>query len=249
MVKAEPTQQRQLGLLWAALITVTWLTSLVGCLSLDLKDLPLATIVLLILLRTFIQTGLFIIGHDAMHGTLAPKSSKLNHNLGKAALILYAGLNYRHCKRNHELHHLGAETERDPDYQIHPDHSILRWFWDFMNQYISAGSLTILVSYWVTLSIFIPSTDLRIIFSVAVFCALPLILSALQLFVVGTWFPHHSNKKKPNGQTPRSLTIHPLLSFAACYHFGYHREHHLSPSTPWFDLPRLRQRSPLSQTA
>ena len=231
------------------MITAIWLITLVSCLSFNLESLQSSTLIPLILLRTFVQTGLFIIGHDAMHGNLAPKGSNLNNCIGWTALILYAGLSYRHCKSNHELHHLKAETEIDPDYQTHPDQSALRWFWAFMSRYLNTGRLAILVTYWMTLVILIPTRNEQAILSVAVFCVLPLILSALQLFFVGTWFPHHLNKKNPNRQTPRSLTIHPLLSFAACYHFGYHREHHLSPSTPWFDLPRLRQRSPLSQTA
>ena len=97
-----------------------------------------------------------------------------------------------------------------------------------MSRYLNTRTLTFLVTYWMTLVILIPSRHEQAVLSVAVFCILPLILSALQLFFVGTWFPHHLNKKDPNCQTPRSLTIHPLLSFAACYHFGYHREHHLS---------------------
>jgi beta-carotene ketolase (CrtW type) len=249
LVEAESVQQHELGLVFAATITAIWVITLVHCLSLNLDSLQLSTLIPLVLLRTFVQTGLFIIGHDAMHGTLVPKSSKLNHGIGSVALILYAGLSYRRCKSNHVLHHLKAETESDPDYKSHPDHSALRWFWDFMSRYMNARPLTILVSSWMVLIILTPSSDQQAVLSVAVFCVLPLILSALQLFFVGTWFPHHLNKNNPNRQTPRSLTIHPWLSFAACYHFGYHREHHLSPSTPWFDLPRLRQRSPLSQTA
>ena len=246
---AESVQQRDLGLVFAAVITAIWLISLVGCLSLNLDSLQISTLIPLVLLRTFVQTGLFIIGHDAMHGTLSPNRSKLNNFIGAASLILYAGLSYQRCKSNHDLHHLQAETERDPDYLNHPDHSALRWFWDFLRRYMSVRSLTILISCWLALITLIPSTSQQAILSVTLFCGLPLILSALQLFFVGTWFPHHLNKNNPHRQTPRSLTVHPLLSFAACYHFGYHREHHLSPSTPWFDLPRLRQRSPLSQTA
>ena len=246
---AESDQQRDLGLVFAAVITAIWLISLVGCLLLNLDLLPISTLIPLVLLRTFVHTGLFIIGHDAMHGTLSPNRSKLNNFIGTASLILYAGLSYQRCKSNHDLHHLKAETERDPDYLNHPDHSALRWFWDFLRRYMSVRPLTILISCWLVLITLIPSTGQQAILSVTLFCTLPLILSALQLFFVGTWFPHHLNKNNPHRQTPRSLTVHPLLSFAACYHFGYHREHHLSPSTPWFDLPRLRQRSPLSQAA
>jgi beta-carotene ketolase (CrtW type) len=248
-VEADLDQQQDLGLMFAVLITMLWLITLVGCLSLDIDSIKLATLIPLVLLRTFVQTGLFIIGHDAMHGTLVPNSSKLNNRIGAAALLLYAGLNFHQCKSNHVLHHLLPETNSDPDYQSHPDHSAWRWFLEFMSRYMSFRPLTILVTGWLILIILNPSRDQHAVLSVALFSALPLILSSLQLFFVGTWFPHHRNKNNSNRQTPRSLTVHPLLSFAACYHFGYHREHHLSPSTPWFDLPRLRQRSPLSQAA
>jgi beta-carotene ketolase (CrtW type) len=143
LAKAESVQQHELGLMFAATITSIWVITLVYCLSLNLESLPLATLIPLVLLRTFVQTGLFIIGHDAMHGTLVAKSSKLNRGIGTAVLILYAGLNYRRCKSNHDLHHLEAETENDPDYKSHPNHSALRWFWDFMSRYMNARPLTI----------------------------------------------------------------------------------------------------------
>ncbi len=139
------------------MITAIWLITLVSCLSFNLESLQLSTLIPLILLRTFVQTGLFIIGHDAMHENLAPKGSKLNDSIGWTALILYAGLSYRRCKSNHALHHLKAETESDPDYQSHPNHSPLRWFWDFMSRYLNAGRLTMLVTYWMTLVILMPS--------------------------------------------------------------------------------------------
>ena len=103
-----------MGLVFAAMISAIWFITLVSCLSINLESLKLASLISLVLLRSFIQTGLFIVGHDAMHENLAPKSPKLNHYIGSTALILYAGLNYRLCKRNHILHHLKAESENDP---------------------------------------------------------------------------------------------------------------------------------------
>ena len=198
---AESDQQRDLGLVFAAVISAIWLISLVGCLSLNLDLLPISTLIPLVLLRTFVQTGLFIIGHDAMHGTLSPNRSKLNNFIGAASLILYAGLSYQRCKSNHDLHHSKAETERDPDYLNHPDHSALRWFWDFLRRYMSVRPLTILISCWLVLITLIPSTGQQAILSVTLFCTLPLILSALQLFFVGTWFPHHLNKNNRKSET------------------------------------------------
>jgi beta-carotene ketolase (CrtW type) len=30
------------------------------------------------------------------------------------------------------------------------------------------------------------------------------------------------------------------LSLLACFHFGYHREHHDNPSLSWYQLPAAR---------
>jgi len=38
----------------------------------------------------------------------------------------------------------------------------------------------------------------------------------------------------------RSLDVHPALSFLACYHFGYHFEHHARPDLPWWTLWQVR---------
>ena len=70
---------------------------------------------------------------------------------------------------------------------------------------------------------------------------LPLIISSWQLFVVGTLLPHRNNGHEIDGlHQPISLNLHPALSFAACYHFGYHREHHNYPAVPWHQLPEVR---------
>ena len=74
---------------------------------------------------------------------------------------------------------------------------------------------------------------------VALFCIVPLVLSSWQLFLVGTYLPHR-NTDSHKGEQPRSLYLPAFLSFASCYHFGYHREHHENPSVPWFKLPPLR---------
>ena len=60
------------GLLFSAAITAAWLLSLLVLLAVDLASQPLALVVLAVAGRTFLQTGLFIIGHDAMHGVVLP---------------------------------------------------------------------------------------------------------------------------------------------------------------------------------
>ena len=71
---------------------------------------------------------------------------------------------------------------------------------------------------------------------------LPLLLSALQLFVVGTVLPHRRAEACGNRHRAESLALPPWLSLLACYHFGYHWEHHAFPHLAWHQLPQARRR-------
>ena len=69
-------------------------------------------------------------------------------------------------------------------------------------------------------------------------CTLPLLLSSLQLFVVGTYLPH----RRHGSGGSISLAWPSWLSLLACYHFGYHREHHDNPTQSWYQLSAARAR-------
>jgi len=60
---------------------------------------------------------------------------------------------------------------------------------------------------------------------------------------VGTYLPHRGQRSPHPEARPHSLNLPPWLSLLACYHFGYHREHHDRPDLAWFQLPRQRRRS------
>ena len=64
---------------------------------------------------------------------------------------------------------------------------------------------------------------------------------ALQLFVVGTVLPHRRAEACGNRHRAESLALPPWLSLLACYHFGYHWEHHEYPQVPWFGLAGVRR--------
>ncbi|MFT5339789.1 MAG: beta-carotene ketolase (CrtW type), partial [Cyanobium sp.] len=62
-----------------------WLASLVGLLSLDLGQLSWLALAAALVGRTVLQTGLFIVGHDAMHGVLLTGGGKWNDRIGALA--------------------------------------------------------------------------------------------------------------------------------------------------------------------
>ena len=237
---SEFSRQGRQGLALAGLIGSAWLLSLVISLTLPLNQISPLLLGSVILIRAFLQTGLFIVAHDAMHNSLVPEAPRLNRLIGRTCLFLYAGLSYRLCCKNHHRHHQAPESSQDPDYQPSTSDSIVSWYMHFLGNYLGWKQLLNLAGFWLVLfnlpRQYQPDQGLQLI----LFCVLPLFLSSCQLFLVGTWMPHRRGVSSQPGVTSRSLALNPVLSFAACYHFGYHCEHHNSPSTPWFQLPLLR---------
>ena len=231
------------GLALAALILLLWFASLGGVLALDLSTLAPPIGLAAVLLRTLLHTGLFIVAHDAMHGLLLPRWPRANHQLGALALALYGALGYGRCRRNHALHHQRPASASDPDFHRDPGDGALRWYVDFMGGYLSPLQMALLLAgwgalatgLWLTQAIPWQEAGLRVLIG----CTLPLLLSSVQLFVVGTYLPH----RRHGTDGPISLAWPSWLSLLACYHFGYHREHHEQPGLAWFELPQAHRRN------
>ena len=237
----------RLGLLLNGAIFLAWLASLVGLLGVDLTVLPkpllLPCLLAAVVGRTILTTGLFIVGHDAMHGVLLPEQRGWNDRLGSVALALYASLPYRQCRFNHELHHCFTASEQDPDFHGDAAAGIFGWYLRFMSGYLTANQMARLLSGWGLLALAACWLSPLGWLNVLLFCTLPLLLSSLQLFVFGTFLPHRSQRAPGHQPRAQSLDLPGWLSLLACYHFGYHREHHERPELAWFELPRQRRRS------
>jgi beta-carotene ketolase (CrtW type) len=237
------------GLLLAALILLGWLITLIGLLSLDLSSTAgpriLIGAALALLLRTLLQTGLFIVGHDAMHGVLIPHSRRWNDRFGALALALYAALPYRACRRNHQRHHRCTASHDDPDFHPEPGAGFLVWYVRFMAGYLSATQMGRLLAAWALLALLARGLSPTGPLNLLLFCTLPLLLSSLQLFGFGTYLPHRgqrSSQRCAASDAPASLNLPGWLSLLACFHFGYHLEHHQNPGLAWFELPEQRRR-------
>lgn len=231
------------GLGVSAGILLAWLLTLVGCLSLNSGRQPWWQLVVLILVRTQLQTGLFIVGHDAMHRLLWPGHRRRNDTLGSLVLVLYAALPYRRCHVSHRRHHRKPATVDDPDCPSKRTAGLLRWYQAFMARYLSLRQMAFLLAAWATLVVLFAQVTPTATINVLLFCTLPLLLSSWQLFMVGTYLPHRSQWHARGHGEPASLDLPPWLSLLACFHFGYHREHHDNPGLPWFDLPAVHQRA------
>jgi beta-carotene ketolase (CrtW type) len=233
------------GLLLAAGIVLGWAVSLALVLRLDPASTSPLWLLLAVLVRTLLHTGLFIVGHDAMHGLLLPCHPALNRRLGQVVVLLYAALPYDAILANHRLHHRHAGTAADPDHHGGGSPHPLAWYRRFMAGYLAPGHVTALVGGWALLAAALQPLGKGALLQVLLFCTLPLLLSSLQLFLVGTYLPH---RPRPGASATTAVLPHratsldlPVwLSLLSCYHFGYHHEHHAYPELAWHQLPAAR---------
>jgi beta-carotene/zeaxanthin 4-ketolase len=229
--------------LWISLfLMIAWMLSLWAACSIDLTMCPMWWICGLLLVRTFLQTGLFITAHDAMHGSICLAVSSQqnrpswNRWIGGVCTTLYALLPYETLLTKHHLHHQHPATELDPDFS---DRGFWGWYGKFMGGYIDrTQALKLLLGMGLLFSIAHYVLQVSI-FNLLLLWVLPILLSSLQLFYFGTYLPH-----KPTAASElsiRSSNLHPILSLLTCYHFGYHWEHHEYPQAPWYRLPYLKK--------
>jgi beta-carotene ketolase (CrtW type) len=231
-----PAVQAAIGLSLAVAIVGAWLAVHVGTLFVADVTSPLA-IIALIALQTWLSVGLFIVAHDAMHGTLVPFRPAWNRRVGQLCLLLYAGFPFDALNRAHHRHHRAAGTADDPDFDPVPPHGFWSWYLRFMRTYFGWREFAAIVAV-VALYQFVLAVPL---WKVLTFWAAPALLSSIQLFTFGTYLPHRPGEMAfTDRHRTRSNDWPAWLSLITCFHFGYHHEHHDRPDVPWWRLPALR---------
>lgn len=182
-----------------------------------------------ILIQGYLFTGLFITGHDAMHGTVA-RSRKINDLVGWIATLSFAYMSYDRLRKNHYLHHRFPGTEQDPDFNTKSNNFFVWWI-RFMIRYTTWWQLVLMAVTFNLLKIRIDE------WSLVFFWIIPAFLGTLQLFFFGTYLPHRRPHEHHMGiHRARTLKRNHLWAMLSCYFFGYHLEHHESPTIPWWKL-------------
>ena len=232
------------GVMIAAGVITVWAVIHVGGIFFWPWHLPLVpAVAATVLLQAWLSTGLFIIAHDCMHGSLAPGRPMLNRWIGTLCLGMYAALSYRALLPKHLAHHTAPGTDTDPDFHPGEPRRLLPWFVRFFSGYYTHGQILRITAVAAIYMLFGAS-----LINIVIFWAVPAILALVQLFVFGTYLPHrHADVPFADEHRARSTNLAPLSSLITCFHFGgYHHEHHLSPATPWWRLPKVRQRQHIS---
>jgi beta-carotene/zeaxanthin 4-ketolase len=231
------------GLVIAILITSLWVASVTLLLSINYAKLPIWLIPIAIVWQMFLYTGLFITAHDAMHGSVFRKNPKINNFLGSLAVTLYAVFPYQQLLKKHWLHHRHPASEVDPDFHDGKRKNAIFWYLNFMKEYSSWQQIIILSIVFILAKYILHIGVINLI----LFWSIPAILSSMQLFYFGTFLPH----REPEGgyiypHCSQTIALPSFWSFIACYHFGYHEEHHEYPHVPWWQLPSVYKQRVLS---
>ncbi len=237
-----PTRSAQgaIGLALALAIAGSWLgIHAYGMFVFELtwNNWPFA--LMLATVQCWLSVGVFIVCHDAMHGTLAPGRPKLNGAIGTVLLALYAGFAWKPMRDAHFTHHKLSGQAGDPDFDEHHPDNFWRWYGTFFRRYFGWRSIlfvhTVVGIYWLVLGI--PMAQIVMLYG------LPALASSLQLFYFGTYRPHCHRESQPfaDRHNARSNDFGTLASLATCFHFGYHLEHHHRPDVPWWGLPAAKR--------
>ncbi len=225
-----------MGIIFALCIMVLWLVHLGYLLFFIEPSFSSVWFYLHILIQTYLYTGLFITAHDAMHGSVT-LNRRLNNFIGYLATTLFAFLSYRKLSKKHYEHHRFPATDRDPDYSSRSN-NVFIWWALFMKNYVTIGQIVLFAIAFNLLLLWFSE------FQLLAFWVVPSVLATFQLFFFGTWLPHrrpHTDEMLPHNS--RTLRRNHLWAMLSCYFFGYHREHHESPTTPWWRLYRLKNDS------
>jgi beta-carotene ketolase (CrtW type) len=227
------------GVLVGIIIILAWAGSLLALLSIRLANFPIFSILPVMLVQTFLYTGLFITAHDAMHGIVAQKNRRLNNFIGALCVRLYALFSFTRLLAEHRQHHAHPGTDDDPDYHDGVHRNFWRWYLHFISTYVTWRQILGMALAFNVLEhiLNVPSLNL------ALFWVMPSLLSTLQLFYFGTYLPHREPAAGyADRHRARSNDFSTFWSFVTCYHFGYHWEHHEYPRVPWWKLPAVRRK-------
>lgn len=230
--------QAAVGLALAAAIILAWLTLHIYAVFFHgWSPYEIAVAPVLVALTCWLDVGLFIVAHDAMHGSLTPFRPRLNRAIGRLCLALYAGFSFDRLIGKHFDHHRFSGTPDDPDFHDAGPHRFWPWYVTFLRRYFGLREFAVLMVLMAAYIFLLKAAPANVL----VFWGVPAILSSMQLFYFGTYLPHrHEDEPFSDRHQARSNDYGWMWSLLTCFHFGYHHEHHEHPYAPWWRLPRVR---------
>ena len=240
--------QSAIGLALAVVIAGSWLAiHFYGLFVFELSWASLPTALVLAAVQCWLSVGVFIVCHDAMHGSLVPGHTRINAWVGAVLLFLYAGFRWSFVNKAHHSHHALSGHAGDPDFDEHHPTRFWPWYATFFKRYFGWQSLlfvhAVVGLYWIGFGV--PMEQIVLLYGA------PALASSLQLFYFGTYRPHCHREGEGGGfadqHNARTDSFGTLTSLMTCFHFGYHLEHHHRPDVPWWALPAARRAGVVAQ--
>lgn len=236
---ADKTRQSAIGLTFACVLLALWIGLHITTSFFwpypwsgeSLWSVPFAVAAM-----TWLYVAIFIVAHDCMHGTMAPRWPWLNPWIGRICLFCYSAFDFETMREAHRRHHMSPGTPNDPDYFSGAPQSFWRWYFKFLLQYFGIRQILIIASIaWIYIAFGAHYQNLLM------FWFLPSILSSIQLFMFGTYLPHREEEAAFSDRHRARSTDYPwLISLITCLHFCYHHDHHSVPGVPRWRLPELK---------
>ena len=198
----------------------------------DWRSTPIL-VPLVVAFQCWLYVGIFIVAHDAIHGTVWPGAKRFNRLIGSVCLFLYAGFRFSKLAKQHHAHHKHSGSAADPDFCESAPRNFLIWYVGFFQHYF--GFSQVITLFLLTFLLAANGVDLS---TLLFFWALPALLSSVQLFLFGTYLPHRHNEREfCDLHNARNLGQSWLVSLLSCFDFGHHHTHHHMPWVPWWRLP------------
>ena len=98
--------QRAAGLMLGLAIAGSWLAiHAYGMFVFELTWANWPFALALAVVQCWLSVGVFIVCHDAMHGSLVPGHPRINGAIGTVLLALYAGFAFKQLRDAHFAHH------------------------------------------------------------------------------------------------------------------------------------------------
>ena len=143
-------QHLNLGPLYAGLIFTAWAATHIFSVFFHPLSAPIWQTLGLIAFQCWLYTGVFIVAHDTMHGSLIPGKERLNAAIGTSILFVYAGFNWRKMREAHHEHHRYPGTEKDPDFNAGNPRAFWPWYMKFFLTYFGWRQVIVLVGFTLT---------------------------------------------------------------------------------------------------
>ncbi len=213
------------------------------------------------------QNALLMLMHEFSHRQFSRTRTVLNDAVGDVLTAIPFGVTIHGFRRDHQAHHANTSTEQDPNwvselqqtrYQFPKSrreltvellkHFVGLYAWHDLRRYLFDSGLALaapVATRWLQAAVGIVTLLVVWFFDgwyvFGVYWLLPMFTVLLTLLYLRDIAEHFALQGRDISASRSTLPGPVERWLIAPYHVGFHAEHHLFPSVPWFRLKTLHQ--------